>query len=195
MLVCTESPERLCLLLCVMPCTCAHFAKMVSSATAAPLVISERCSASGCIWEQKVLLRGHLHMRWAYQQTTCKQNIQPTQRVCRTPAPFAVCQRVERDWHGLICATAHTQRCVTPVHTLPQKRLVWGGVVARCAHGSMFLECSPSFYPVEQPPQNHTQGPNFCTLQPLLAYQELLFVVLMLVTGPRVLISAPCSSC
>ena len=46
---------------------------------------------------------------------------------------------------------------------------------ARCVHGSMFLECSPSFYPVEQPPQNDTQGPNFCTLQPLLAYQESLF--------------------
>ena len=70
-----------------------------------------------------------------------------------------------------------------------------GGVVARCAHGSMLLEYSPSFYPVERPPQNHTQGPNFCTLQPLLAYQEFLFFVLMLVTGPRVLISAPCSSC
>ena len=35
------------------------------------------------------------------------------------------------------------------------------------------------------PPQNHTQGPNFCTLQPLLAYQEFIFFVLMLVTGPR----------
>ena len=68
-------------------------------------------------------------------------------------------------------------------------------VRARCAHGRMFLEYAPSFYPVEQPPQNHTQGPNFCTLQPLLAYQEFLFFVLMLVTGPRVLISAPCSSC
>ena len=68
---------------------------------------------------------------------------------------------------------------------------------ARCVHGahhSMLLEHSPSFYPVEQPPQNHTQGPNFCTLQPLLAYQEFLFFVLMLVTGPRILISAPCSS-
>ena len=65
-------------------------------------------------------------------------------------------------------------------------------VRAQCAHGSMFLEYAPSFYPVEQPPQNHTQGPNFCTL---LAYQEFLFFVLMLVTGPRVLISAPCSSC
>ena len=42
-------------------------------------------------------------------------------------------------------------------------------VRARCAHGSIFLEYSPSFYPIEQPPQNHTQGPNFCTLQPLLA--------------------------
>ena len=60
-----------------------------------------------------------------------------------------------------------------------------GGVVARCAHGSLFLEDSPSFYPVEQLPQNHTQGPNFCTLQPLLAYQECLFFVLILVTGPR----------
>ena len=48
-------------------------------------------------------------------------------------------------------------------------------VRARCAHGSMFLECSPSFYPVEQPQQNQTQGPNFCTLQPLLAYQEFYF--------------------
>ena len=66
---------------------------------------------------------------------------------------------------------------------------------AQCAQGSMFLEFSPSFYPVEQPPQNHTQGPNFCTLQPLLASQEFLFFVLMLGTGPRVLISAPCSSC
>ena len=65
---------------------------------------------------------------------------------------------------------------------------------ARCAHGSMFLEYSPSFYPVEQPPQNHTQGPNFCTLQPLLASQEFFFF-LMLGIGPRVLISAPCSSC
>ena len=65
----------------------------------------------------------------------------------------------------------------------------------RCAHSSMFLECSPSFYPIEQPPQNHTQGPNFCTLQPLLAYQEFLFSVLMLVIGLRVLFSAPCSSC
>ena len=55
--------------------------------------------------------------------------------------------------------------------------------------------CSPSFYPVEQPPQNHTQGPNFCTLQPLLAHHEFLFFVLMLVTGPRVVISVPCSSC
>ena len=64
-----------------------------------------------------------------------------------------------------------------------------------CAHGSMFLGYAPSFYPVEQPPQNHTQGPKFCTLQPLLAYQEFLFFVLMLVTGPRVQISAPRSSC
>ena len=62
-------------------------------------------------------------------------------------------------------------------------------------HGSMFLEYSPSFYPVEQPPQNHTQSPNFCTLRPLLAYQKFLFFVLMLVTGPKVLISAPCSPC
>ena len=43
---------------------------------------------------------------------------------------------------------------------------------AQCAHDSMFLEYSPSFYPVEQPPQNHTQGPNFCTLQLLLEYQN-----------------------
>ena len=66
---------------------------------------------------------------------------------------------------------------------------------ARCTRSSMFLECSPSFYPVQQLPQNHTQGHNFCTLQPLLAHQEFLFFVLMLVTGLRVLISAPCSSC
>ena len=59
----------------------------------------------------------------------------------------------------------------------------------------MFLEYAPSFYPVEQPPQNHTQGPNFCTLRPLLAYQQFLFFVLMLVTSPGVLFSAPCSSC
>ena len=59
---------------------------------------------------------------------------------------------------------------------------------AQC-DGSMFLECSPSFYPVEEPPQNHTQGPNFCTLQPLLAYRESLFFVVMPLTGPRVLIS------
>ena len=66
---------------------------------------------------------------------------------------------------------------------------------ARCVHGSMFLERSPSFCPVQQLPQNHTPGPNFCTLQPLLAYQEFLFFVMILVTGPRVLISAPCGSC
>ena len=66
-------------------------------------------------------------------------------------------------------------------------------VRAQCAHGSIFLECSPSFYPVEQPQQN-TEGPNFCTRQPLLEYQEFLFFVLMLVTSPRVLISALCSS-
>ena len=46
---------------------------------------------------------------------------------------------------------------------------------ARCVHGSMLLEYAPSFYPIEQPPQNHTQSPNFCTLQPLLASQEFLF--------------------
>ena len=59
-----------------------------------------------------------------------------------------------------------------------------GGGVARCAHGSIFLECS----------QNHTQGPNFCTLWPLWAYQEFVIFSLMLVTGPRVPISPPCSS-
>ena len=37
-----------------------------------------------------------------------------------------------------------------------KKATPWG-VVARCAHGSIFLECSPfNFYPVERPPQNHT---------------------------------------
>ena len=41
---------------------------------------------------------------------------------------------------------------------------------AQCAHGSVFLEYAPSFYPVEQSPQNHTQGSNFCTLQPLNFY-------------------------
>ena len=30
-----------------------------------------------------------------------------------------------------------------------------GGVVAQCAHASIFLECSPNFYPGEWPPQNH----------------------------------------
>ena len=70
-----------------------------------------------------------------------------------------------------------------------------GGVVARCAHCSIFLECLPNCYPVERPPQNHTQGPNFCTLWRLLTYQEFLIFSLMLVTGPRILISAPCSSC
>ena len=39
----------------------------------------------------------------------------------------------------------------------------------------LVLEYSPSCYPIEQPPQNHTQSPNFCTLQPLLAYQDFLF--------------------
>ena len=48
-------------------------------------------------------------------------------------------------------------------------------VHALCTHSSLFLEYSPSFYPVEQLPHNHTRGPNFCTLQPLLAYQEFLF--------------------
>ena len=41
---------------------------------------------------------------------------------------------------------------------------------ARRMHSSIFMECSPSFCPTEQPRQNHTQCPNFCTLQPLLAY-------------------------
>ena len=70
-----------------------------------------------------------------------------------------------------------------------------GCVVARCTYSSIFLECSPNFYPVEWPPQNHTQGPNFCTLQLLLVYQEFLIFSPMLVTGPRVPISPPCSSC
>ena len=72
---------------------------------------------------------------------------------------------------------------------------VIGVVVTRCTHGSIFLECSPNFYPVEWPPQNHTQGPNFGTLWPLLANPEFLTFSLMLVTGPRILISAPYSSC
>ena len=69
------------------------------------------------------------------------------------------------------------------------------GIVTLCPHGSIFLQCSPRFYPIEQLPQNHTQGPNFCTMHPLLAYQEFLFFVLMLVTVSRVVISVPCSSC
>ena len=51
-------------------------------------------------------------------------------------------------------------------------------VRARSVHGARTVQCfwnvHPSFYPVEQPPQNHTQGPNFCTLRLLLAYQKFL---------------------
>ena len=36
-----------------------------------------------------------------------------------------------------------------------------------------------------------SQGPEFCTLQPLLVHQGFLFFSLMLATGPRVLNSAP----
>ena len=53
----------------------------------------------------------------------------------------------------------------TPKILVPAPRGSCRTVRTRCVHGSMFLEYSPSFYPVEQPPQNHTQGP--CTLQPL----------------------------
>ena len=66
-------------------------------------------------------------------------------------------------------------RCVHGAHT----------VCARCAHNSMFLGCSSNFSPIEWPPQNHIQGLNFCTLRPLLAYQEFLIFSLMLVTGPN----------
>ena len=68
-----------------------------------------------------------------------------------------------------------------------------GGVVAWCAPGSMFLGWLPNLYPVEWPPWKHTQGPIFCTLQPLLAYREFFFLNLMLVTGSRLPISAPCT--
>ena len=81
------------------------------------------------------------------------------------------------------------------LHNLYLLRRCCRAVCARCTISSMFLECSPKLYPVERPPQNHTQSPNFCTLRPLLAYQEFLIFSLMLVTGPRVLISAPCSPC
>ena len=89
-------------------------------------------------------------------------------------------------------------RCANtpPLWVVPQGELSHGArtLRARCAHGSMFLEYSPSFYPVEQPPQNHNQGPNFCNLQPLLVYQAFLFFVLMLVTGPKSQAPNFCSS-
>ena len=83
---------------------------------------------------------------------------------------------------------------VGSVNTRPAASPSQGGIVARCVHGSMFLEYAPSFYPVEQPPRNHTQGPNFCNLHPLLAYQQFLFFVLMRVTSSRVVISAALAS-
>ena len=44
-----------------------------------------------------------------------------------------------------------------------------GGVVrARFNLFGMFTQ----LLHIEWPPQNHTQGPNFCTLWPLLAYKE-----------------------
>ena len=45
-----------------------------------------------------------------------------------------------------------------------QKSWVTEGVLS---HGTIFLECSPNFYPIKRPPQNHTRGPNACTLWPL----------------------------
>ena len=70
----------------------------------------------------------------------------------------------------------------------------YGGVIAWCLHGSM-LGMFTQLFPRSTAPQNHTQGPNVCTLWPLLPYQRFFIFSLMLVTGPRVLISAPCSPC
>ena len=86
-------------------------------------------------------------------------------------------------------------RFILPLHVLSfNVRVSHSSYPPEGVHGSMFLGCSPTFYPVEQPPRSHTQGPRFCALRPLLAYRGFLFFVLILVTGPRVLISAPCSS-
>ena len=60
----------------------------------------------------------------------------------------------------------------------------WGAhraLCARCAKSRLFFTTG----------HHGSQGPEFCTLQPLLIHQGFFFSSLMLATGPRVLNSAP----
>ena len=86
----------------------------------------------------------HIPLDWEIQTTNSGTE---TQLLCRPPMQITL-------------SCLHFQFLMSPPKPisvqLSQTQAYKGRVVAQCVHSSMFVECSPNFYPVEQVPQNHT---------------------------------------
>ena len=77
---------------------------------------------------------------------------------------------------ALVVVSSETFSLIAPLsQALPRGRTV------RCAKSRPFFTTG----------SHGSQGPEFCTLQPLLVHQGFFVSVVMLATGPRILNSAP----